>query len=258
MLKKIIASMIVFGLSGGEAMADPFMQEKGTGRIIASGIHTRSGKGFDNNGNVEDINTYKQNQIYLQAQYGLTEDLTVLLTPSYRDVEVTGGDDTSGLGYTDVGARYRLAHGGNWVVSAQGLVRIPGRERADRIAQIGNTDMEYDVRLGAGYGKGPFFASVEGGYRFRAGDPPNEFRMEMAAGARVAPRLMVIGTSINVFSDGKGERIFDQSYRYGDLYLSAVYEISSNISLQAGYTGTIYGKNALRQRGPFIGVWYSF
>jgi len=258
MFKKMAAGMIVTGLGMGTAHADPFVEAKGQGRVIISAIHTESSRGFDNNGNVSDIPDYDQNQIYVQAQYGLTDDLTILLTPSYRDVDVKGGDSTSGLGYTDVGARYRLAYGDNWIVSAQGLVRIPGKKRADRIAQVGNTDAEYDLRIGGAYTMGPAFVSAEGGYRLRAGDPPNEFHADFVIGGHVAPKVMLLGTMLNTFSDGKGRNIFNQSYRYGDVYLSSVYEVNEKLSLQAGFTGTIYGKNALRQRGPFIGLWYSF
>lgn len=265
MFKKLAAGIFLTGLGMGTAQADPFIQAKGEGRVIISAIHTESSRSFDNNGNVSRIPDYDQNQIYVQAQYGLTDDLTVLFTPSYRDVDVSGGDDVSGLGYTDIGARYRLAYGDNWVVSAQGLVRIPGKKRRDRVLdgtgaaydQVWDTT-EYDLRLGAGYSMGPTFVSAEAGYRFRDGDPPNEFHADFVVGTHVTPQFMVLGTMLNTFSDGRGRGVLNRSHRYGDLYVSGVYELNERVSLQAGYTGTIYGKNALRQRGPFIGLWYKF
>lgn len=257
MLKKLAAGVMLTGLGMGTAYADPFVEAKGQGRVIISAIHTESSRGFDNSGNVSDIPDYEQNQVYVQAQYGLTDDLTVLLTPSYRNVDVKGGDSTSGLGYTDIGARYRLAYGDNWVVSAQGLVRIPGKKRTDPFAQTGYTNAEYELRIGGAYVMGPAFVSAEAGYRFRSGDPPNEFRADFVLGGHVAPKIMVLATVLNTFSDGKG-RQFNRSYRYGDVYLSGVYDVNEQVSLQAGFTGTIYGKNALRQRGPFIGLWYRF
>ncbi|MGE4429442.1 MAG: hypothetical protein AB7E05_01735 [Sphingobium sp.] len=266
MFKKLAAGMLLTWLGMGTAQADPFVEAQGEGRIIVSAIHTESSRSFDRNGNLSPIPDYDQNQIYVQAQYGLTDDLTILLTPSFRDVEVAAGNSTSGLGYTDVGARYRLAHGDDWVVSAQGLVRIPGKKRKDRVVLDGNgaqydqvwDTVEYDMRVGAGYSMGPSFVSAEAGYRIREGDPPNEFHADLVVGSHVTPEFMLLGTLLNTFSDGRGQGMFDRSHRYGDLYVSGVYDLNEHVSFQAGYTQTIYGKNALRQRGPFIGLWYKF
>lgn len=258
MFRKLAAGIMVTGLMTGAAHADPFVEAQGEGRVIVTFIHTESSKGFDNRGHVADISDYDQNQVYVQAQYGLTDDLTLLLTPSYRDVDVKGGDSTKGLGYTDVGARYRLAYGDDWLLTVQGLARIPGKKRADRAAQVGNTDAEYDLRIGGAYMMGPAFVTAEGGYRLRSGDPPNEFHADFTVGSHVTPEFMVLATMLNRFSDGKGRNIFNQSYRYGDAYVSGAYQMNDNVTLQVGFTGTVYGKNALRQRGPFVGLWFDF
>lgn len=234
------------------------MQPQGTGRIIITGIHTNSARGYDAHGNVIDIADYKQDQLYVNAEYGVTSALTAIFTPSYRGVSVAGGDSTKGLGYTELGGRYRLLQAGGLLVSAQALLRIPGKRRADRIAQIGSTSTDADLRLGAAYGTQSFFASAEGGYRLRSGDMPNEYHLDATFGVRPAPKLMLIASSYNTFSDGKGHGIFHENYRYGDVFLSGVVEVSPALSLQAGYTATIYGKNALRQRGPTLGLWINF
>jgi hypothetical protein len=258
MVKKMVVCMLLSGAASSTAYADPFVQEAGQGRIIITGLHTESSKGFGNDGKIIDIPDYHQDQVYFQAEYGLTNDLTLLLTPSYQGVDVNGTDKTTGLGYTDIGARYRIAHGDNWIISVQGLARIPGKKRADRAAQIGRTDAEYDMRAGVGYSFGSSFISLEGGYRLRAGDPPNEFHADFTFGTQLAPRLSLMASSYNSFSDGRGVNIFNQSYRYNDVYPSLVYELTKNFSVQAGYFATISGRNALRQRGPTLGLWVKF
>jgi len=258
-MKRELAAIMAFAtIAADPAHADPFTMQKGQGRVIVTGIVTSSDKGFDDGGHVSNIPDYDQAQVYAQAQYGATDDLTILLTPSFRDVQVDGSQGTSGLGYTDVGARYRFAHGTNWTLSAQGLVRIPGKKRADRAAQVGSTDAEYDLRVGGGYSAGPVFASLEGSYRLRAGDPQNEFHADATLGYRATPRVLLLASSYNTYSDGVGRDVFAQRYRYNDVFLSGVYDVSDRLSLQAGYTATVAGRNALRQRGPLLGLWYRF
>lgn len=257
--KLALASGAAAALSGATpARAQAFTQEKGHGRVITSLLWSDSHKGFDDDGHTIDIADYKKTEVYFLAEYGLTDDLTLLLTPSLRDVSVEGGSDSKGFGYTDVGARYRVANTGNFVFSVQGLARFPGKKRRDLLAQVGVTDMEYDVRGQAGYtfGQGSF-AIVEGGYRFRAGDPPNAFNLDATLGLRVAPKLLLLASSYNTISDSRGRGVF-APYRYHNVYLSGAYDVSRHVTLQLGASGTVAGRNALRERGLLAGVWYRF
>jgi len=242
--------------------AQGFMQPEGKGRVITSVIYSHSDKGFDDDGDAVDIADYDQLQVYVLAEYGLTKDLTLLLTPSYRDVQVKGGDSTSGLGYTDVGARFRLASTDTFTLAAQGLVRIPGKKRRDNVAQIGATDAEYDLRMQGTKtfeigGMSSFFI-LEGAYRLRDGQPPNEFKIDGTLGVRLAPRFQVLASSYNTISDGRGVGIFSNKFRYHNAYVSGVYDVTPQVSLQLGLQGTLAGRNALRERGLFGSAWFRF
>ncbi|RZM33396.1 MAG: hypothetical protein EOP67_22600 [Sphingomonas sp.] len=240
------------------ADAQAFTQAKGHGRVITSLLWSNSDKGFNDDGHVIDIADYRKTEVYALGEYGVTDDFTVLLTPSFRDVSVKNGSNSSGLGYTDVGARYAVARGSNFVLSAQGLVRFAGQKRRDVQAQVGATDTEYDLRGQAGYtfGQGSF-AIVEGGYRLRAGAPPNAFNIDATLGIRAAPRLLLLASSYNAISDGRGRGVF-APYRYHNVYLSGAYDVSDHVTVQLGVSGTVAGRNALRERGLLGGLWYRF
>ena len=243
------------------AFAGPWPLEKGKGQAIATFYYSDSPKGFDGNGDVIDMRDYTKTELYLLMEYGVTDDLTVIVTPSLRDVTVENGQDSKGLGYTDVGARYRVFHKDGMVVSLQGLARIPGDSRRDVLAQVGNTDAEYDLRMLVGdtfkVGKGYAFLDVQGAYRFRTGNPPDEYHADVTLGYRPVPQLMFLAQSFNTISNGSGEGVF-RSYNYSNAQLSAVYDISPKVSVQLGALGTIAGKNALRERGLFTGLWFHF
>lgn len=67
-----------------------------------------------------------------------------------------------------------------------------------------------------------------------------------------------LGSVYNTISDGGGRDIFADSFRYHTALVSAVYDVSDRFSVQVGATATVAGKNALRERGPTLGLWYRF
>ncbi|WP_300379116.1 transporter [Henriciella sp.] len=232
------------------------------GQVISTFYYSNSESGFDGDGDRVDISDYEKIELYLLTEYSLSEKTTLVLTPSFRSVSVEGNDeDSSGLGYFDIGLRQRLSAGADWSFSVQGTARIPGNGRRDSLAQVGNTDAEYDLRgryiRSFSFGTDSGFIDVQGSYRFRAGDPPNEMHADFTAGYRPSPDLLVMAQSFNTFSDGRGRGIFD-SYRYHNVQLSLVKDVTTNISLQLGALATLAGENALRERGVFGGVWVRF
>lgn len=266
---KILASFLFMASATG-AHANAFNLDQGDGRVIISSFFTASPKQFDDNGHVVNAPDYNQFNIYVNGEYGLTDKLNLIVSPSFRSIQIEGPDnDSVGLGYTDLGLRYQIAKGSNWVVGGQGLVRIPGTGRDVGIAQIGNQDAQFDLRGVAGLTFGQTFVNAEAGYRFRTGRPPNEIHADLTVGTHVTPKLMVLGSVQNTISDGRGSARpfsigggqtfnYNYAYRYHDVSLSAVYALSPRFSLQAGATATVAGRNALRQRGPFVGLWYRF
>jgi len=249
-------------LSASPAAASAWTHAAGEGQVILTGVTSHSDKGFNADGEIIQIPDYDKEELYLLAEYGITDDLTLIVNPSLRHVGIEDDpDDTSGFGYTELGARYRLAAGEGWVLSAQGSARIPGEKRRDSLAQVGSTDAEYDLRLlgGTGFKVGGMdaFVDVQAGYRLRDGDPPNEFRLDTTIGIRPAEKVQLFAQLFNTFSDGSGEGVFS-SYRYHNAYLSAVYDLDEHWSLQLAGLATLGGENALRERGLMAGVWYRF
>lgn len=256
-------------LSAAAAQANPFNFDQGDGRIIVDAVYTTSPRQFDNHGHVYDAPNYTQTNVYVLGEYGLTDKLNLLATPSLRSVQVDGpNNDSTGLGYTELGARYQVAKGSHWAFDVQGLVRIPGTGRNFSVAQIGNNDTQYDLRALGGYTSGKSFVALEGSYRLRSG-PANEFHVDATIGTRAAPRLLLLAAIYNTVSDGRGSASpvsngngstfnYQYSYRYHDVYVSAVYDLTRRVAVQVGATATVAGRNALRQRGPLIGLWYTF
>lgn len=261
-MKELLATaVLISSCLAAHAHASAWPQPEGRGQVIVTGILSRSDQGFDANGDTVDISDYDKNEVYALVEYGISDDLTLMAIPSFSEVDVENGSRTSGLGYTELGARYRLASSGQAVFSFQGSIRIPGRKRRDGIAQADAVGTEVDLRGLAGtsfkVGGKEAFTDAQAGYRIRNGGPPNEFHIDLTFGVRPARKLLVLIQSFNVISDGSGHAPFSK-YRYSNLSGSLVYDVTPKWSIQAGVIGTLAGSNALRERGVVVGLWRRF
>jgi hypothetical protein len=207
--------------------------------------------------------SYRKFELQALIEYGLTDRFTAIAMPSLQDVTVAPPVPARrhGIGYSELGGRYRFLAGDGWVVSGQATVRVPGTSDAGNPAAIGYTDFEFDVRALAGLSFAlcgfPMFANVEAGQRVRAGAPPDEFRADLTLGLYATPRVMLLAQSFNVVSEGAGAPPF-ASYAYAKLQFSAVYALTAALSLQAGISVTYAGRNALQENALLFGAWYRF
>ena len=243
------------------AQAGAWTLPAGTGQVIVTGIHSESPTGYDDSGAVNAIPRYTKDEAYVLVEYGVTDDVTLSVTPSYSHVDVPGGHVTSGLGTTQFMARYRLAANDSGVISVQAGLSVPGKRRVDTLAQINTDGTEVDIRAlgGSNFKLGTLsaFADLEAGYRFRSGAPANEFHLDATLGLRPARRLTLMLQLFNTISDGHGRPGFPAN-RYTNLDASLVWDLSKRVGLQIGALRTLSGRNALRERGVFSALWFKF
>lgn len=244
-------------------LAGAWTQEKGKGQVIAAGTFTRSTRQFDDGGDAVPIPRYDKFELNALVEYGLSDWLTVMVQPQLMWTGIAPPTDaeTSGLGYTDLGARARLWSDKDSVFSAQAFARAPGQHDEDNPAAIGRTDAELDLR--ALYGRSftidgrSGFIDAQLGYRFRFDDPPNEVRADFTFGIRPDPKLLLLAQSFNTFSDGSAEGVFSDG-REHKVQLSAVLSLDEVWSVQLGGIATVAGENTLRERGVIAAIWRKF
>jgi hypothetical protein len=245
------------------AFAGAWTLDAGTGQALVTETASQASRGTDGNRDLRSVPLYTKNEVQALIEYGVTKDLTAIITPSLQRVDVGEPYNAlrGGLGYTDVGARVRITGGDNWVFSGQTLFRVPGTFDKTNIAAIGYTDPEVDVRGLFGYsfkaGDLPSFVDVQVAQRFRLGGPPDELRIDVTLGIRPTDRLLLLAQSFNVMSEGAGTWGYS-SYDYYKLQLSAVYGVTPELSLQLGGFTTYAGRNGLQENGLVVAAWYKF
>lgn len=245
------------------ASAGAWLQPKGHGQIIVSSAFTDSARGFDAGGDPAAIPDYRKVETNAYVEYGLTDGVTAVLQPQLRSVTIGAPVDAHrfGLGYSDVGARFRIWSDDTSVVSWQGLVRIPGASDDSDPAQTGSTDFQFDARglYGRSFSLGAWnsFLDAELGYRLRTGDAANEIRADLTVGTRPVPNFLLLAQSFNTFSQGAAHGVFSQ-VREHKVQVSVVWDVTGKWSLQVGGIATVAGENTLAERGAFAAIWTRF
>src|SRR5450432_1563725 len=257
--------IIATGLMGyaTTAFAGAWTLDAGNGELIITATAMQASNLFSTGSVLQSIPRYSKDEAQALIEYGVTNWFTAMFGPSLQHVDIAAplSAERSGLGYTDIGGRTKIWSNDSWVVSAQATVRISGTYDKTNPAAIGYTDPEIDIRGLVGYsfqaGTMPSFVDVEVAQRFRLGGPPDEFRTDVTFGIRPIDKWLLLAQSFNVISEGAGTWGFG-SFAYHKFQLSAVYELTTALSLQLGGYSTYWGRNALQENGLVVGAWYKF
>ncbi len=245
------------------ASAGAWLMPEGHGQIVVTGTASSAAKAFDSGGGTQSAPRYDKTELQALMEYGVTDWLTAIAIPSLQHVGIAQPTDAqrTGFGNSEFGARARVLQESNWVLSAQGTVRVPGTLDTNNPAAIGYTGTDFDLRglYGASFTVGglPTFVDVQVAERFRTGGPPSEARIDLTLGVRAAEQWLILMQQFNVISEGSGTAPF-ASNNYHKLQMSVVYDVTPHWSVQGGAFTTFAGRNALQENGLLGGVWYRF
>ncbi len=250
-------------LSPSPVLAGAWTLPEGKGQVVVTGTLSTADKEFNGSGSARATPRYDKFELQGLIEYGATDRLTLIASPSlqYVDIEGSTGGQRTGLGYAEFGGRYLLMQSDSWVLSGQTTLRVPGTFEKTNPAAVGYADPEIDARvlLGRSFSAGPWpaFIDLQLAQRFRTGDPPDEFRVDLTFGLRPAPQWLLLTQSFNVFSEGMGGPAFP-SFAYHKFQMSVVYEMTPAWAVQFGAFTTFAGRNALQENGLILGTAYKF
>jgi hypothetical protein len=255
--------VLTLGIASTEALGGAWTHEAGHGHLLVTATGSGAGQVFDGARNLQATPRYNKFEFQALFEYGVTDWFTTILSPGLQHIDIAApvSAQRTGLGYTELGGRYRIGQGENWVFSGQATLRVPGTFDRSNPAAIGYNGIETDLRALFGYsftiGAWPAFLDLQLAQRFRAGDPPDEFRADVTLGLRPLPQWLVLAQFFNVISEGSSPPLFP-SYYYSKLQLSVVHDLTRQWAVQAGGFTTYAGRNALQENGLLVGAWYRF
>lgn len=254
-MSRFIALSLALAASAASAhpvSAGAFMLPPGNGQFIGSVGYSEGSRRFDPAGRVVSAPSFRKAEAGGYLEYGLEPWLSLVLAPTLsHEHDAPATNSVTGSDASAFGARARLLALPGGVVAVQALIQPPiGATRtlgADLRLQYGQAFWLFGL---------PAFLDVEPGARIRADTLPTEARLDLAAGVRARPDLLVLLQEFSSWAPRDGTSLSSTSY--SKLQGSLVYDLSWTWSVQAGCVRTIAGRNAVRETGPFGALWYRF
>ncbi|MEX1024506.1 MAG: transporter [Planctomycetota bacterium] len=206
----------------------------------------------------------------LYAAYGLNDDVDLILSGSYVESEsdgTAGAPDERDFQDLVVAAKWRLLRRQYGWGEASFLVlpgvKVPLTDYEDNaITAIGDGNVDWRLRVvGHAQTHQGFFASLETGYDFRVGDPPNEFPLHLQVGGTIADRVTIAPFISRINAQG-GTDISDvpmpafptNEEEYSRAGINAYVRINDHFGLTGNYRTTFDGRNTGDVEGFSLGL----
>ncbi len=261
--------MITFLSSNAYSAA--WLQKSGDWQVISNFNYYSTSSYFNSDGDSLPQKKFIKGEVNPYIEYGLTDKLTVGISPSFQYLLQNDSADKSqnnyGLADSEVFLRKKIWNDYSSVLSLQGLVKIPGPYSTGQIPTLGLK--QYDVEARILYGKNLLinyykpYINLEVAYRKRMEEPSDEFRFDTSVGLNLTDNYMILGQVFNVYSLGDiGNQKFitvnSFDYSLSKVQLSAVKKLSERLSLQLGVYKNIWGRNTGKGGGILVSLWKKF
>jgi hypothetical protein len=253
------ASAVVAGATS-EAWAGAWTDPQGQGLLIES-FYGWTGSGAPWGG----AKGVWQDRFDAEAyvEYGLTDDWTIFGQMAIERYQL--GEPTpnlyAGLDYSGIGLRRKLWSTGQWVLSGEATLFLPGAYDPNAPAQEGNTGGAGEGRLSAGanfsLGPWPGFVDGEVAYRVRTAGPPNEWHADATVGLKPAPGWILMLQNFTTVSMPSSNREFP-AWRGSIVEASLVVPLDGRWSLQFSLFKSVLAVKTNTERGAAVSVWRRF
>ena len=270
----VLAALPLFGLPRTAQATGPWVQtDNGYYTTARFGYFTSSNL-YDPEGEAADLGDafkYKEKSLRLDAEYGLSNKMTLLLGMPifWKTYDLTGDDhyNNSGFGDIDFGLKY-------------GLITDPEGNAAAAVELSATTSTGYNAEgfgiPSMGRGKFSVFGALHGGmtfdpaplyvqgklgYRYFTADgvvPPdtsseklvsNAVAYALEAGFFVSPKVLLVGEYLAENASDTDKKFFKSQAVVGG---NVQYRVKPGLDVIAGVRSTVSGKNSVNESAP---VW---
>lgn len=272
--KCLIAIAAAFFSWANYAHAGAWTRPKGHGQIIINTWFFRTSNQFDSSGTIQPFQYQGKFQQILFNPYlelGVTHRDTLVVNASSGLLKFSnsfGEINSAGMGDIEIGVLHRLnAVESLWAVSGQVTAVFPAYS-ANRNPSPGNHQEDVEGRFLVGrsaqWKNRHAYWDVEAAYRYRTGDPSDQFRGDFSAGLDVTPRLLLLAQMYSIKGLGNGipfSASNPNAQSDFDLYkaqLSGVLTVHRGTRIQVGWNNSFAGRNTGHGNTMLVAIWKTF
>ncbi len=242
------------------AAAAAWPQDLGKTQLIVSYEPTTADKQFNASGKaMVPLGTWRQNNVSVYADHGLTERLSLTTKINFQDYK-TVSTRFSGLGSVEVGARWAVHKGDDYVLALGASVEGLGKgRRSDFDAPATKAGTDYDVRgyFGKSFKVGgtDAFVNIEAARHLRQYDA-DQWRVDTTLGLKPSAKWMVLAQSFV----GQTDKVAGSQAKWNNVEISAVRSFGphQDTSLQLGWRRTVSGRDVPQADAVVLSLWKSF
>ncbi|HKI78095.1 MAG TPA: transporter [Ignavibacteriaceae bacterium] len=271
-VKRNLVSLLIlisFLVLCDEIIAGGWTKKKGKFYLQINSQYMRSNKFHDIDGTLVNINTLSDFTLSLYAEYGITDDLTIISSiPFYHRLtlnEVKGnnsgtvyfpGAKKTGVSDSRLGVRYKLTEGNGSVLSAGFTLGLPFGDSNDPNGLLtgdGEFNQELSLQFGHSFYPLPIYTSAYAGYNLRHKGYTDEIRFGVEAGYTFDNKLLLIfrvtglkplRNGDNTVAGGAGG-LFSNNQQYIAYGPELFYNVTENWGVTAGANAGTWARNVL-------------
>jgi protein XagA len=244
------------------ALSGAYLENRGTGLLIFSGRLDEARVSLSSKGQPLSAISYNRLDTTTNLELGINERATFLFSAGLTKASYADSEQWSyylGRSITEIGARFKLVRGADWILSAQSTLLLPNGACSCISAVSSETLYQQDDRLllGKNFAIGthyPLYAEIQFGQRFRQAHSV-ETHVDTSLAWRPKINWMILAQTFTNQSpaDSQTPRISQTKAQ-----ISLIYDLSAAISLQFAGFKTILARNALSEQGGLMAIWLHF
>ena len=247
------------------ARASAWNPEPWGGELISGYVYTSASQSRDRFGRTVDLDVYNKQIVQTYVNLGLTPSLALIGTFDWQDAQIVGpGVNTqfSKPSSISAGLQYQLRRAEGHAV-ALSLSYVDGIDFPDELITIENRDPAVEIRGLWGESRTLWqrnmFAEAQLSTRISLGVDYASSQAQLTIGGNLSERLMILGKSrYTDVAGGVFQRFDIAPQSRAEVEGSAVYRIRKQDYIELGYTATVSGQGAVRERGVKLGFWTKF
>lgn len=252
------------------AQAAAWTQEAGKGQLIVNAAYYSASHFFTQAGQRVSQRNYSRYEVSPYFEYGLADGWTLggktFLQQAQQDVR-GGTQHNAGLGESELFLRRRLVQSGDFVLSAEPMVKLPSPDGRDDTPLLGGPRPDVGMGLSGGYSflllERWHFANLDAQYRHRLGPQEDQVRLAATLGVHMGGKWRLLPQAFATLRTRKGRATGFTASNADDydqlrLQFSTVYRYRDDLSFQLGVFGDVAGANTTAGRGILVSVWKNF
>lgn len=274
-LRSVLVQILLGVLFPAWLQAGAWTQDAHHGQLILTVSFLQTSRTYDETRAIrkfENDGSFRQIVLNPYLEYGLSPCNTLVLNIQTDFLNFQNAYDawsSAGFGDMEIGIKRRLnSRESPWALSGQITGMFPAYPET-RIPAPGNHQQDIETRFMLGRGADlrgrHVFWDIQAAYRKRFGAPADQIRSDLTAGINLSRKVMAMAQVFNAWSMHNGtslDRIINPNaqsdFDVHKLEASIVLSATPRTRFQAGWTGTLAGRNVGRGQTLTMALWKDF